>query len=293
MNRISQSSGGYSPRILVTGGSGFIGRHVCAALADMGLASIVHARCDLTDSASISRLCERERPTHILHLAWLTRGDYAQNSDNVRWLDAGICCINEFYRNGGLRFVGVGTCLEYSDVQEKRDERTTPTLPDTLYGKCKLALCRYLAAIADAQGKSWAWCRPFYVTGPGEEHERLLPAAIRTLLGGDDFRTNACGRVIDYMDVRDVAAALVHVLLSDFCGIVNIASGEGQRVTDLLGFVASTIGRGNIVAAPGGVSHCSILAHTELLCGTGFKTRYPLYTTVRDMITEFDIHESH
>lgn len=231
------------PRILVTGGRGFIASHVPAFLGDgADILACGRKECDLLDPAAVRALLDAFRPTHCLHCAWITRGDYARDPANAAWLHAGIGLIREFYARGGRRFVGVGTCIEYAPVAELRSETRTPTVPDTPYGRCKLALGQVLAACAEAAGRSWAWCRPFHVTGPGEAPHRLVPSACAAFLRGEPFRVASPDSVLDYMDVRDVAGALARILLSDWCGHVNIAGGAGVRLGDMIARLAELAG---------------------------------------------------
>lgn len=277
------------PRILITGGRGFIAAHMPAFLGD-GADILVCGReeCDLLNSAAVPAMLDAFRPTHCLHCAWITRGDYARDPANAAWLQAGIDLIREFYARGGRRFVGLGTCIEYAPVSGPRSELRTPTAPDTLYGRCKLALGHALAACAEAAGGSWAWCRPFHITGPGEAPHRLVPAACAAFLRGEPFRVASPESVLDYMDVRDVAGALARILLSDWCGHVNIASGSGVRLGDMIARLAGIAGADDCVRAEESVGRPAVVVGDASILRDviGFVPRHPLENTLKNCLED-------
>lgn len=253
-------------RILITGANGFIGKHTANALQNHAEIFLCGRHtCNMLDTSAVSALVKWFKPTHCLHLAWDTQGDYAESAHNLRWLDAGIHFIRAFYAMGGQRFVGVGTCFEYTLGDQPLSETGTPSLPQTLYGKTKLMLGNFLATHAAKMNRSWAWCRPFYLTGPGEAAHRLVPSACRALLQGNDFYTTAYYRVLDYIDVRDAANALAKVLSSEYCGIINIGSGHGTMVATLLNMISSMIDLNAKIYPSTDNKHDTIIADVNIL----------------------------
>ena len=84
-----------------------------------------------------------------------------------------------------------------------------PVQPWSVYGAAKAALCTLLASSWRPAGLAVAWARLFNVTGPGESPERLLPTVARSILTGDAIDLSPGDQVRDFLDVRDVASALV------------------------------------------------------------------------------------
>jgi len=110
--------------VLATGCSGFLGRHCAHALVRHGFP--VHAisrtrsgvaadgitwhSLDLHDRSATGRLIATLRPSHLLHLAWVTAPDrYRYAPENLDWLEASLALVKNFGKQGGQRFVGAGS----------------------------------------------------------------------------------------------------------------------------------------------------------------------------------------
>ena len=244
-------------RALVTGGSGFIGRHAIPALQARGfevhtlgrtaLPGIPHHAADLLDPASVSAGVAAAGASHLLHLAWYVEpGIYWRSLRNLDWLGASLHLVQEFAAHGGTRLVGAGTCAEYEWGSPRLVEDETPCRPATLYGASKAALGQLLLAAADAAGLSVAWGRVFYLYGPGEGPGRLVSGAIETLARGGTFATSHGRQRRDFLHVADAAAAFAALLASGVRGAVNIGSGTAVPVRHILETLAAAIGRGQV-----------------------------------------------
>jgi nucleoside-diphosphate-sugar epimerase len=240
------------PSVLLTGATGLIGRHCIPALIDRGFD--VHAvsrnpgaqggpasfhAADLTDPEGAAELIGRLKPSHLLHLAWdTTPGEYLHSRQNEAWLDSGRAMVDVFCRAGGRRIVAAGTCFEYAFAPRPLVE-TDPLDPQTPYARAKVKLAEYLRSQAESCGFSWAWGRIFYVFGPGEHAQRLVPAIITQLLQGLPAACSHGRQIRDYMLSLHIAQAFAALLDSDVTGPVNIARGEKTTV----GQIAGTLGR--------------------------------------------------
>jgi nucleoside-diphosphate-sugar epimerase len=238
--------------VLITGASGFVGRACLAELRRAGWEAHVVSRSlsprdgshaiDLLDPAQVSALVAALRPTHLLHLAWVTApGAYWASPDNHRWVGASLHLVREFSRHGGRRAVLAGTCAEYDWGHGVCYEERTPLAPATLYGQCKLQLHRQLAAIAGEAGLRVAWARLFFLYGPHEHPARLVPSVTRALLRGEEVVCSAGTQRRDFLHVADAARALVALLGSALEGAVNVASGQAVAVREVLGLIAAAL----------------------------------------------------
>jgi nucleoside-diphosphate-sugar epimerase len=250
-------------RILVTGGTGFIGRHTLALLPERGYE--VHAVvpnadesaraegarvlvADLLEPGAPARVIEEVRPTHLLHMAWYVEpGQVWASLLNVRWVEASLALLRAFGEAGGHRAVFAGTCSEYGHPPDGICREVTPLAPTNLYGESKAALGRLALATSAELGLSAAWPRIFFAYGPHEHPRRLVSSVARNLLLGQPAPCSHGRQVRDYLLTDDISAALVEILESDFEGPVNIGSGDGVSLRELVSGLATIIGRPELV----------------------------------------------
>lgn len=249
-------------RILLTGGSGLIGRQAIAPLIAAGYE--VHAlgrsalepmpgleqhAVSLFDLAAVSHRVASIKATHLLHLAWYAEpGKFWNSAENLRWVAASLTLAKSFAEAGGRRLVAAGSCAEYDwDVAGICKESLTPLKPHTLYGSSKHALRQVLEAYAREAALSFAWGRIFLLYGPGEYPVRLVPSVIRPLLEGREAPCSHGEQKRDFLHSADVAGAFTALLDSAVEGPVNIGSGETTAIKDLIGMIALELGRPDLV----------------------------------------------
>jgi nucleoside-diphosphate-sugar epimerase len=181
--------------VLLTGASGFIGRHCIPSLIKHGYE--VHAlttgknvladprvswhTTDLLNPQDVHEAMETICPTHLMHFAWYTLpSKYWNARENIQWLQASLNLVQEFSDSGGERMVGAGTCAEYDLRYGYCSEDLTPLKPQTLYGISKQSCHLIGQEILKAAKVSNAWGRIFFLYGPYENKTRLVPSIINS-----------------------------------------------------------------------------------------------------------------
>jgi nucleoside-diphosphate-sugar epimerase len=238
-------------RVIVTGASGFVGRHAVSELRSLGHSVISVGRnpnqadahwitTDLLTPGAADALAKAANADALLHLAWTTHhGLYWNDLANLEWLCATVELVVALAKRGTRRVCVAGTCFEYDWPQDGDcSECFTATSSHTLYDAAKSSCRRVLDQIAGQIGLSIAWGRLFYLFGPGEDPDRLVASVCRSVLAGESARCSSGRAVRDFMDVRDAGAALARLTVSNVRGPVNIASGEMASI----GHIAMTIG---------------------------------------------------
>ena len=159
-------------KTLVTGASGFIGKHTLPLLLKAG--HEVHAvslkkkieqgvhwhQVDLKDPSQIQNLIAKTQPTHLLHFAWCAEpGKFWADPENIHWVQASLDLIKHFHKQGGKRVVISGSCAEYDWNKSSYSESESPGTPATLYGKCKQELQIKTEYFCHKVNLSFCWVR--------------------------------------------------------------------------------------------------------------------------------------
>jgi len=253
-------------RVLVTGGTGFVGRHCLAPLVERGFETHAVSRAgpddelvggvpevawhvaDLLAPGEASRLVDEVRPTHLLHLAWFAEpGSYWESPQNLAWLAASVTLLGEFADRGGRRIAVAGSGAEYAASDRPCAEDATPIEPASLYASSKHALHLAAAAYARTAGISLAWARLFFLYGPHERPERLVPSIARAVLAGESAAATDGTQVRDFLHVVDAGDALAALLDCPVEGAVNIASGDPVAVARVAELTATAAGRPDLL----------------------------------------------
>lgn len=228
--------------VLVTGGSGFIGRSVVRLLVERGEAPVVlpHRWRGLK---GLESLLPPGDVDGCIHLGWYadTR-DYLVNvAENRQSLEDSLDLVEIMGLRGCKGFVVAGTSAEYATSDQALSE-VAPIAPWSVYGAAKASLHQLLRSSLAPAGMVVSWARIFNVTGPGEDPNRLLPHVARSVLAGREVPLTTGTQVRDFLHVDDVAEGLVQALYAGRPGAYNVSSGRGTPLSQVLTQLAEALG---------------------------------------------------
>jgi UDP-glucose 4-epimerase len=264
-------------RVLVTGGAGYIGSVVTAALLEGGHEVTVlddlstgHedavpegatlVRASLHDSAPV---LADVRPEAVLHFAAKSLVGQSQESPELYWENnvGGSLALLEAMRAADCRrIVFSSTAATYGEPEQVPILETAPTRPTNTYGASKLAVDAMLTSYAVAYDFAAVSLRYFNVGGAaygrGERHAtetHLIPIALQVAAGtrealtvyGQDYPTPDGTCIRDYVHVTDLAAAHLLALPAPAPGehrIYNLGSGSGFSVQEMVDAVRTVTG---------------------------------------------------
>jgi GDP-L-fucose synthase len=252
-------------RILVTGGNGFLGKHLLRRLRGAGCERLIappSSECDLTREADVRRLLERERPEVVVHLAAVVGGIGANRRQPGSFfyqnLMMGVQLVEAARAQGVEKFLAVGTICSYPKFtpvpfQEERLWDGYPEETNAPYGLAKKMLLVQLQAYRQQYGFNGANVLLVNLYGPGDnfdlETSHVIPALIRKCVearqrGDAVLPVWGTGRPTrEFLYVEDAARGL-HLALErlETADPVNIGSGQEIAIADLAGLIARKTG---------------------------------------------------
>lgn len=249
---------------LVTGGLGFIGNELVRQISRRRPVAILDNRnrvapriedlrdvpvydIDVTDAPAVRALVRDLRPERVFHLAALHYIPEC-NADPERTIRVNVegtlavltACADSSVR----RVVVASSGAVYADSPDPLSE-TAPVAPVDVYGWSKHfaeQLCSWMACARDL---SVVATRLFNNFGPRETNPHIIPEILTQLRHGDVLRLGRVSPVRDYIHTSDTATALIALADAEL-GLftaVNVATGRGASVRDLVAIIGSHLGR--------------------------------------------------
>jgi GDP-L-fucose synthase len=259
--------------IVVTGGTGFLGRHVCNDLEKVGatVEPVGRDRCDLRHRVEINRMLADIRPDAVVHLAAVVGGIGANRAHPGQFLYEnaimGLELLEACRVAGVAKTVIAGTVCAYPKHTPVpfREECLWDGYPEETnapYGLAKKLLLAQAQAYRAEYGMNVVYLLPANLYGPGDNFDletgHVIPAMIRKFI---DANQNDASEVVlwgdgsptrEFLYVQDAAHAF-RLALERYDGPepLNLGSGQEISIKDLAALIAKTIGyQGDIVWNP-------------------------------------------
>ncbi len=230
--------------VLVTGLQGFTGAHLATLLAQAGyrVAGLVSGAprnphehlVDMRDAAAVREAVDALQPDYAVHLAAISHvahGDTAEIYDvNVKGtlhLTQALAAQTKPVRK--LLLASSGNL--YGDAGDRPIGEDTPVKPQNDYGISK----QQAEEVVRQAGLPAVIARPFNYTGVGQSPAFVVPKLVAAFRRGERrLKLGDIDTVRDFSDVRWMVQAYLGLLQSDFTGTVNVCSGRGTRIRDVL-----------------------------------------------------------
>jgi GDP-L-fucose synthase len=252
-------------RVVVTGGTGFVGRHLAARLQRLGCASVAamgRGDYDLRREADAARLFRDTRPTLVVHLAAVVGGIGANRERPAEFfvdnMLMGVHVLDQAWRAGVPKVVNVGTVCAYpkhTPVPFREDDLWNgyPEETNAPYGLAKKALLVQSQAYRQQYGYNSIFLLPSNLYGPGDNFDprssHVIPALIRKCIdaiesGQERIEVWGDGTATrEFLYVEDaVDAILLAAERYDGADPVNIGSGQEVSIAEVVGRITALTG---------------------------------------------------
>ena len=262
-----------APRILVTGGAGYIGSHACKALAAKGFEPVTVdnlsrgnrwavkwgplEKGDISDGRRLRQILDFYQPRAVMHFAAFAYvGESMENP--LLYYQNNICgsaaLLYAIVESRVIPVVFSSTCATYGIPESIPISEEHPQRPVNPYGYSKLVIERILADVGEVHGLRSVSLRYFNAAGAdpdgeiGEAHDpepHLIPRVLAAArdetvitVYGDDYETADGTCIRDYVHVSDIADAHVRALDCLLSGApscaLNLANARGYSVMDVI-----------------------------------------------------------
>jgi GDP-4-dehydro-6-deoxy-D-mannose reductase len=292
-----------SARVLITGATGFAGRHLvaaCEAAGDDVVCAPPSATLDLRDAAATRRLVADARPEVVYHLA--ARAHVGQSwedpigtlSDNVNMTAALLEAVRAEASEAVV--ISVGSGEEYGPPETVPTTEAHPLRPQNPYAVSKASSGLLARFYADAHGLRVIHARAFNHAGPGQEPIYAIANFARQIAEGLDAGENPVVVVTgspdtrrDFTDVRDVVRAYRTLAAHGEPGVLNVCSGVTRSARELLVALGEAAG----VAIDHRIDPAKVRAHEVFeirgandhhTATTGWRPEIPLAQTHADTL---------
>ena len=258
-------------RVWITGGTGFLGRHLCDALAAMGCGNILATGskdCDLRDPTAIRSLLADFKPHIVMHLAAVVGGIGANREHPGLFyyenMIMGVQLVEACRLAGVEKLTLTGTICAYpkhTPVPFREDDLWNgyPEETNAPYGLAKKMLLVQAQAYRQEYGMNAIYLLPVNLYGPGDNFDpnssHVIPALIRKAIEAQErgdtamtcWGTGSATR--EFLYVADCARGLA-LATEKYNGAdpVNLGSGSEIAIRDLATIIAREVGfKGDIV----------------------------------------------
>ncbi|MCE9531547.1 MAG: GDP-L-fucose synthase [Planctomycetes bacterium] len=244
-------------RVVVTGGAGFLGRHLCLELERRDPASLMIPRSrdyDLRDLHAVQQLFADSRPNIVIHLAAKVGGIGANRANPGQFFYdnaiMGIQVLEQARLAGVAKFVVVGTVCSYprNTAIPFREEDLWNGYPEETnapYGLAKKMLLVQAQAYRQEYGFNAITLLPVNLYGPGDNFDpttgHVIPSLIRKAIAARDAGHSSIdvwgtGNAFrEFLFVRDAAEAIASATDNyDRPEPVNLGSGNEVAIRDLV-----------------------------------------------------------
>ena len=277
--------------VLVTGGAGYVGSHICEAVAAAGFKVVVYDNFanghrifakfgdliegDIRDAEALRAAFKTHNPVGVVHCAALIEvatsiTDTANYYDNN--VGGAINLIKAAQNHGVKAFVFSSTCAVYGPPKRLPLDETHPYGPISPYGRTKMMVEQVLEDLREHHAFPAISLRYFNASGAhwqsgiGEKHTpetHAIPLAIHAAQGrrdgfkimGTDYDTPDGTAVRDYIHVLDLAdahvRALEHLIAGAAGDVFNLGTGTGSSVRELVNAISDVSGKPFDVAEVG------------------------------------------
>jgi len=257
-------------KVLVTGATGFIGKHLLRKLLldkytvscfDIQFNELFFKEFEnnvqifqgnLSNEKSIRSCIIKSNPHYVFHLAGVKNRSNSKTSFSVNHEINYNGTYNLLNSLSGLNnlshVITLGTIEEYGNANTPFTEDTNE-LPDSHYGLSKLAATKLSLAFYNVYQLPITILRPSIAFGPGQGLEMFIPAIIRSMQNNEVFKMTGGEQSRDFIYISDLIDVMMKTASADkvIGHIVNIGAGHSITIKETANQIASNMTKDDLI----------------------------------------------
>lgn len=247
-------------KILILGGSGFIGQNLIKKilkLKEFQITSacrsnsyynifkkkITHIKLDLKNKEDLDKI-KSKKFDYVINLSGNIDHKNKEETNQIHNISSKNI-FRIFSKKKIKLFIHVGSSLEYGNHESPQGEGLR-CKPISEYGKSKLAATSYIKKLATKKKINFIILRLYQIYGPFQKFDRLIPFVIKNCLNDKRFNCTSGSQFRDFLYVDDLTNLFIKILKKKRIksGIFNVGSGEGVKVRSVIEIINKKIKKG-------------------------------------------------
>ena len=246
-----------SLNILITGASGFIGtnfinliqkkkRYKIISISRSKKKNKFNLKWFKTDFGNLSKKTLNDirkfEPKVVIHLGWQDIPNFSSKISKINLIKS-KSFLNEVFKIKSVeKIIITGSCNEYLKKKGRVSEDSSSLDGKNFFSKSKVELYNFVKKKSEKKNITFYWLRLFYVYGPNQRSQSLIPYLFEKVFYNLPFQINNPQKNLDFINVKNVVEIIEYFVIKKFNkGIYNIGTGKKLSVAEIYNYVALNI----------------------------------------------------
>lgn len=248
-------------KILITGGTGFIGYHLSKRCLKLNwevyslstkkppkyrkLSYVKYIMCDITNKNFLKKKVNNKFD-FVVNLAGYV--DHSNKKQTFKSHYIGCKNLAALFLNSPIKkFVQIGSSVEYGKTKSpQKENRFNKQKTYSIYASSKLLSTKLLLKLYKKFKFPVIIARLYLVYGPNQEANRVVPTTILNALNNKKFNCSDGTQFRDFTHINDVIDAIIKILLKKNLNgeIINIGQGKSVKIKNVINNICKFVGKG-------------------------------------------------